>query len=460
MTAGLSALQFFLITLTVTLVTGAGMWAARSVRSAAGYSLGGRQAGAALVAGSIAGTCVGGGATVGTAQLASVVGLPALWFTLGVGISLVIMAVFYARPLRETELETIPQYLALNYGKRAEAFAGLVSSFGILFSAVASCLPGIRIVSLVSGLPLTESALIFTVLVAAYGFFGGMKSAGVGGILKMAVIWLSLAAAGASAFMEMRADPALSSALPGFGIQSLFGDDVAGCLANLASLIVGMICTQTYIQAIFSAKGPRTAAMGALIAALIVIPVGLPCVAIGIYMHAVHPDVSPILVMPVYLLSYQPTVTGSVAMGGILLSLVSSSAGLALGIGTMVSRDILPRFLPKTDDRGELARTRAVVLAVMALASVIAIVNVDSQVLFWNYLSMALRGGGIFLPFTIAIFRPGAIAPFWALCSMVASTLAAIAASFLKSPVHPLFVGLIVSLLLIIPGIIRKGAKF
>ena len=67
---------------TVAAVIGIGIYHSRSIKSAAGYSVGGRSAGAPLVAGSIAGTVVGGGATVGTAQLAYHFGLSAWWFTL------------------------------------------------------------------------------------------------------------------------------------------------------------------------------------------------------------------------------------------------------------------------------------------------------------------------------------------------------------------------------------------
>ena len=112
----ISETHFLIMMLTVVTVICFGLYFARSIKSAEGYSLGGRSASVWLVAGSIAGTCVGGGATVGTAQLAAVTGLSAWWFTLGVGISLIIMAFFYAKPLRRTSLETIPQYLALNYG--------------------------------------------------------------------------------------------------------------------------------------------------------------------------------------------------------------------------------------------------------------------------------------------------------------------------------------------------------
>ena len=83
-----------IILLTVALVIGIGIYHSRSIKSAAGYSVGGRSAGVPLVAGSIAGTVVGGGATIGTAQLAFNFGLSAWWFTLGSGIAFILMGLF------------------------------------------------------------------------------------------------------------------------------------------------------------------------------------------------------------------------------------------------------------------------------------------------------------------------------------------------------------------------------
>ena len=103
----LSILQISIIAVTIAIALGGGIYAARSVHSAEGFSLGGRSAGVPMVAGTIAGTCIGGGATVGTAQLAGTVGLSAWWFTIGTGLALVIMGLFYAKPLRGTALETI-----------------------------------------------------------------------------------------------------------------------------------------------------------------------------------------------------------------------------------------------------------------------------------------------------------------------------------------------------------------
>ena len=452
----ITPLQFFLIALTIAIALGGGIWAARSVKSAEGFSVGGRSAGVPLIAGTIAGTCVGGGATVGTAQLAATIGLSAWWFTIGTGISLIIMGLFYARPMRRARLETISQYLVLNYGKRSGTFTSVVSSLGIFFSAVASALPAIAILAVVFSLPLWVAALLMTALVSCYCFFGGLKSAGIGGIVKMIAIWLTLFLAGAAAFYSIRTDAAMQAALPAFPWFSLLGNGVENALTNLFSLLVGVLCTQSYLQAVFSASNPRTASIGAFAAALIVIPVGLPCAMIGMYMHAAHPEVAPLMALPTYLLTYQPVLIGSIAMGGIILSLVGSIAGLSLGIGTMLTEDIFAKVFHVESGKSKLMLERFVILGVIAAALLTALLNQGSQVLFWNYASMALRGGGIFLPMTFALFFPHAFDSRYALASMILSTGTAIAATIFGSPVNPLFLGLGISLLVLLPGFRRN----
>lgn len=439
---------------TIMAVIGSSVYSARTVKSAEGYSLGGRSSGAPLIAGCIAGTVIGGGATVGTAQMAYAWGLSAWWFTLGSGIGFIILGLFYARPLRNTGLETIPQYLVRNYGNAAGPLAGAISSLGILFSAVASCLPGIQIIAALFDVAPWPAAIILMLLVAAYVFWGGMKGSGVSGLLKLIIIWITLFAAGGTALGDLQAVADIATRFPAYPWFSLFGNGVWAGLSNLFSLIVGIICTQTYIQAIFSASDARTAAAGAFMAALVVIPVGLPSVAIALFMRAAHPPVLPILVLPTYLLQHQPAWLGGIGVAGILLSLIGSIAGLALGIGTMVAKDFCYELLQIRTGQTLLWINRMTTLAVALLASLIAIFNLESQVLVWNYLSMALRGGGIFLPLTLAIFAPGRLTRNWAAAAMALSTAASVISTIcLPLSVNPLFAGLTASAVTILIGL-------
>ena len=144
------------------------------------------------------------------------------------------------------------------------------------------------------------------------------------------------------------------------------------------------------------------------------------------------------------------------AMGGIIISLISSIGGQSLGMGTIISKDILAPLFNIKEDRTLLKLNRFTCVLIMVIGCVFSIINRDTQILFWNYLSMGLRGGGIFLPLTLAVFKPKCVSGKWVVISMVASTAVAIIATIIQTPIKPMFLAVAVSLLLLLPGIAGK----
>ena len=58
------------------------------------------------------------------------------------------------------------------------------------------------------------------------------------------------------------------------------------------SLVLGVLSTQTYAQAIWSGKSDRAAKKGALLSACLIPPIGIACILIGLYMrgHCITAD--------------------------------------------------------------------------------------------------------------------------------------------------------------------------
>lgn len=417
-------LVFLVLTLVLTLLPG--IIASRRIKSADDYNVGGRSAGAGLVAGSIIGTIVGGAATVGTAQLGFKLGLTAWWFTLGSGIALLIMALFYAKPLRASGLTTVAEFLVTNYGKPAGWLATVSSCAGIFFSIVASTLTALHLVAGIFGVNLYISAALILLITAGFVFFGGISGSGMAGIIKICLIFASIFVGGVLAFLNMGGCEGLNAALPAHPWFSLFGRGVEDGLFSLCSMIVGVISTQTYVQALFSAKDSKNAAVGCISAAFVVIPVGLPSVMIGMFMHVNHPTINSIDALPLYLSTYLPDWLGGIGLAALLLSALGSIAGLALGIGTMISRDIISKLWQSATSVNLLWASRFSVLLAALSAIVFVFFHLDSSVLEWNYLSMALRGSGIFLPLTFCVFFPKRVRASMGVAAMGAGIFAAL----------------------------------
>ena len=456
----LSMVHLVSLVLTLILTMLPGIIASRRIKSADDYNVGGRSAGVGIVAGSIIGTIVGGAATVGTAQLGFKLGLTAWWFTLGSGIALLIMAAFYAKPLRSSGLTTVAEFLVTNYGKPAGWLATVSSCAGIFFSIVASTLTALHLVAGIFGVNLYISALLILLITAGFVFLGGISGSGMAGIIKIILIFASIFVGGVLAYGKLGGSAGLTAALPAQPWFSLFGRGVEDGLFSLCSMIVGVISTQTYVQALFSAKDSKTAAVGCVTAACVVIPVGLPSVMIGMFMHVHHPEINSIDALPLYLSTYLPDWLGGIGLAALLLSALGSIAGLALGIGTMISRDIISKLWRSATAVNLLWASRFSVLLAAAAAIVFVFFHLDSSVLEWNYLSMALRGSGIFLPLTFCVFFPHRVRASMGVAAMGAGIFAAL---FWKhiSPwqINSLFPALVYNLIFLAIGLYWGNKK-
>lgn len=251
------------VTLLVTLLPG--LLAARRVKSADDYNVGGRSSGAGLVAGTIIGTIVGGAATVGTAQLGFKLGLTAWWFTLGSGIALLLMAAFYAVPLRRSSLTTVAEYLVTDYGKPAGWLATFSACAGIFFSIVASTLTALHLIAGLFGVPLLAAAAIVIAVTLLLVFFGGLSSSGMAGIFKIVLIFASIFVGGVMAYADMGHWQGLTQSFAAYPWFSLFGRGVEDGLVSLGSMIVGVISTQTYVQALFRRAIPKLQLLAAVL---------------------------------------------------------------------------------------------------------------------------------------------------------------------------------------------------
>lgn len=117
---------------------------------------------------------------------------------------------------------------------------------------------------------------------------------------------------------------------------------------------------------------------------MVAIPIGLPCAMMGIYMQSAHPELAAMLALPAYLLHYASSLMGGMALGGIVLGVIGSIAGLSLGVGTMVARDMLEPILKVRTEAGKLMLMRMSVVGAIVVAMAIALANQGSQILFWN----------------------------------------------------------------------------
>lgn len=435
-----------------------GTLSARGIRSATDYTLAGRRAGTFEVSGILLGALVGGASTVGTVEMAYRWGLSAWWFTLGGGIGCLILGHWFASPLWRTGLSTIPEFLARAYGKKTGGVALAASTLGTFVSVVAQFLAGL---AMIQGIwPLSDAAAAGIVSLAVLGFilFGGLKSYGILGKAKIAFLYLVLAVCAIVTAIEGRDFPPIWKALPLHPWFNLFGRGLGVDLNAGLSLVIGVMTTQIYIQAVFSASSEETARRGALLSALLMPPLGLFAIWVGLGMRVRQPGLVASQVLPKFLSLHFPPFIAGILWSGIAITIIGTAAGLCLGIATNLVRDLPSALRSKGPAEGsQLLASRLTLLVLVLLAAFLALLAPGSLILSWSYLSMGLRGAGTFLPFSLALLAPGRLNAGWAFLSSLSGLMLTLAWPLTRLPGNPLFTGLFVSALCCLLGWKRNG---
>lgn len=426
--------------------------------NSADFSLGGRQAGPWNVFGAITGTLVGGASTIGTAQLAFLWGLSAWWFTLGAGLACLVLGLFLASPLRQSNVETIPEFISRYHGERARVIASLFSATGMFIQIVAQLLACGAILAVLFDMKLAWSAALSSLLVLLFTISGGMKSAGLTGIIKMALIYVTMVIGGGLALYKAGGFTQLIHHFPAEPWFNIFGYGVSEGVSDLLSMIVGVISTQTYLQAVFSASDGPTARKGALYSAVFIPPLGLLGIVIGLFMRETMPELQSALALPTFILSYIPNALAGVAFATLLIAAVGTASGLALGVATTLKVDVLRPFF--RSGNSELTRFRALTMVIVLSAFVLLLCNLGSAIMDWSFLSMGLRGATLFFPIIFAIFfRQYDLRLAGALSILFAPASVVICGVMQFEMIEPLYAGLGLSAVIFSGTLLRRIVK-
>ena len=496
------------ILLTIGLLLVASILSGRKVKDAKAFTTGGK-AGSWMVCGAILGTLVGGQSTIGTAQLAFSFGVSAWWFTIGAALGAAALAVVYAKPLRNSGCTTLLEIVSREYGRRAETVGSLLFLIGIFISIMSQVLSSSAMVTSLFHLPLTWAAIVSAVLIMLFVLFGGIRSAGAGGIIKLLLLYITSIAAGAVVWHlgsgikgimhsidTIYTNPVVAD-LNGIAdaetIHHRYGNmvargplkDIGGCL----SLMLGVVTTQTYAQGIWSAATTRKARLGALYCAFLIPLIGAACTLVGMYMRGHYVTTAELAAMqqagqslpdgigviegslqafPTFVLNHLPSWIGGIALGAMLINILGCGSGLALGAATILVRDVIQNLinLRKQSSKASadshfsilnsqfstLTQTRLSIVGLLCLAVVVALSVKGTFINDLGFLSLGLRAVALLFPLSFALFLPGRFSGRYIIAAMIAGTAVMLLAKALALPADPVYYGLATSALIILLG--------
>ncbi len=376
-----------------------------AVKTATDFAVAGRSLPAAGVAWIIIGTLVGGVATIGTVQMAYTHGVSAGIFTFGSGISCFLLGCFFARALRQEGVVTVAEYLGRTFGERFRKYSSGITALGMFIHVVGQFLAAIAILRAVFGFGPVAAVTLTAVLLAVFVVSGGIAGAGLIGKIKCFMLYLVMVSGAGLALSKGGGMAGIIDGLPtDVDLLSLSVYGYKAAAMDMGSMLIGVLSTQIYLQAIFSAKDVRAARNGAFLSAVLIPPIGAFGIVIGLYLRATYPDLGgqAAQALPFFLQVSFPPVIAAFFCAALLLVVLGTGAGLVLGVTTNICNDFLQDSMRRLVQPVRLLRGCA--LLVLVLSALLVFTGLDSTILKWSYLSMGLRGSAVFAGLLIIVF--------------------------------------------------------
>ncbi len=441
------------------LIASIAVWAGRQPRKSDKLSV-------RLVTGLILGTFIGGACTIGTAQLAFKVGMSAWWFSLGGGIGCIFLALTLADPLRKAGCPTIVGILSHNYGRNTGLMATILNGLGTYINVLVQYISATSILAVIApDLSRTAAILLTMVVMLAYVLFGGNRGAGIVGLLKLILIFVSMIlcglivlwqTGGPIGFVDMVHtidNPTGIAFLNPFGRG--FGIDMGACF----SLIAGLASTQIYAQAVINAESSAAAKKGLVISSFMLPILGAGGILVGLWMRANFPDIVDKTALTQFILMQFPEFVAGIILGTLFICVIGTGAGLSLGLATVISNDVVRSWSKKTPTIKQTIRnTRNFIAVVLVSASVVCLCAKNETILLYAFLSMALRGGGVIAPLCFALWQKRKINKHFATASVIVGSIVVIFFNVVRVfPFDPLFIGVLLSAVILWLGIDKEN---
>jgi SSS family solute:Na+ symporter len=311
---------------------------------------------------------------------------------------------------------------------------------------------------------------------AMYVIFGGVKAAGLVGVVKLVLLYVAMIGGG---LIVLHLTGGLTPLLDGIhGVEaaegnkvnflSLFARGAGKDIGAGVSLILGVLTTQSYAQAVIAGRNDKQSRIGALASAVLIPPIGAGGILIGMYMRvhaAEYAGLGAKTALTEFIMHHMPPLLGGVVLATLLIAVVGTGAGLSLGISTILNNDIVKKITHKFDEpKKNLLISRVFIIAVLVLACVMSEVLGHEAILSFAFMSMGLRGSVIFMPMVLALWAPRRVDSKFIIASVVISPLCVLL--FGIPPLNgsiafdSLFIGMAVSVVICLAGLaIGKGKR-
>ena len=364
------------VVLYITVSVGIGLYASRRVKNTADYVVAGHHLPLPFIIATVFATWFGSETVLGIPAKFMAEGLQGVIADpFGSSMCLILVGLFFARPLYRMKLLTIGDYYRTRYGRSIELAASLcrvacylgwvsaqITALGLVFSVITH-----------GAIEPWQGMAIGTAIVLLYTLAGGMFSVAFTDLFQMCVILLGMIyiafvvsgiAGGAGVVIEHAAAAGKFEFLPAFEPRAMIA-----FLAAWITMGFGSIPQQDVFQRVSAAKDEQTAGRGSVIGGCVYfvfafIPIYLAYSAILIDPALVnnHINSDSQYILPNLILQHTPLAAQAIFFGALLAAIMSCSSATLLAPSVTFAENVLRPFLPKLADWQFLRLLRWIVL--------------------------------------------------------------------------------------------------
>lgn len=408
---------------------------------------------------------IGGAAVVGTASTAYDYGVSGIWYVLASVISCVLFALTSSGKITALGKKfghvTYPDFIGHAYDEKTRLIATITTALAYIGYTAGQFAAAGTVLQILFGWPLVPSYIAAAGVVLVYTAMGGLLAVTYTDWAQFLFIMLGIGIFGIPICLAVGGGAGSIAAQMPAGFLELgnwgWGTIIGLTLSMILSFYTGM---DSYTKC-FAAKDPKASRQGTLMAAAAMLVVAVGATLIGLAGRIKYPGLSDSGDVAYRLILDQfPSGIRSVALVGVLASIMSSADICMLTASANISRDIYQRYFGQNDSEKRIFTVGIIAsLAVGVLGLLVAILL--KRVIDILYLCMTINGAGLFLPTVAAMYFD--YHDSRRACSSMLVSLAVVIGWYVLGRVSqmglfqidPIWPGFIASVLLFMPGFIR-----
>ncbi len=395
------ALDIFVVLIYAAGMIALGWYGMRRAKTRDDYLVAGRNLGPGFYLGTMAATVLGGASTIGTVRLGYVHGISGFWLCGAIGLGIVGLSLFLAKPLLKLKIYTVTQVLERRYNPAARHASALIMLVYALMIGATSTIAIGTVMQVLFGLPFWVSILIGGGVVVLYSTIGGMWSLTLTDIVQFLIMTVGLV------FLLMPLSindaggwDALVAKLPAsyFDFTAIGWDTI---VTYFLIYFFGILIGQDIWQRVFTAKSEKVAKYAGTSAGIYCIIYGLVCALIGMAAHVLIPDLDNVnnAFAAIVKVSLPDGIRGLVIAAALAAMMSTASAGL-LAASTTLTEDLLPKLRGGKQSNVAVSRLFTLLTGIAVLGIALVVNDVISALT----LAYNLLVGGMLIPLMGAIF--------------------------------------------------------